>query len=80
MKSELDISKKSMRRGELFGLKWKDIDFENGYLSIVRTSQYIGNKTLITKEPKTKSSHRKMKLSNDIIKMLNSFVNGFWFE
>ena len=62
MKSELDISKKSMRRGELFGLKWKDIDFENGYLSIVRTSQYIGNKTLITKEPKTKSSHRKMKL------------------
>ncbi|MED9969321.1 MAG: tyrosine-type recombinase/integrase [Ruminococcus sp.] len=62
-----------MRRGELFGLEWKDIDFENGYLSVVRTSQYIGNKTLITKEPKTKSSHRKMKLSNDIIKMLKSY-------
>lgn len=62
-----------MRRGELFGIEWKDIDFENGYLNIVRTSQYIGNKTLITKEPKTKSSRRTMKISNDIIKMLKVY-------
>lgn len=62
-----------MRRGELFGLEWKDIDLENGYLNIVRTSQYIGNKTLITKEPKTKSSRRTMKLSDDIIKMLKVY-------
>lgn len=62
-----------MRRGELFGLEWKDIDFENGYMQIERTSQYIGNKTLITKEPKTKSSRRAMVISDDIVKMLRNY-------
>ena len=44
-----------MRRGELCGLEWKDIDFENQTVTICRTSQYIGNKEFITKEPKTRS-------------------------
>ena len=49
-----------IRRGELCGLEWKDIDFENRVMYIVRSSQYIGNATIITKEPKTKSSIRKI--------------------
>lgn len=30
-----------LRRSELLGLEWKDIDFQAGLLSIRRTSQYV---------------------------------------
>ena len=59
-----------IRRGELCGLEWKDIDFNNRTIKIVRTSQYIGNKTLITKEPKTKSGTRELVLSHTACKLL----------
>ncbi len=52
-----------IRRGELCGLQWKDIDFENQVMHVVRSAQYIGNKTMITKEPKTKSGIRHFSLS-----------------
>lgn len=52
-----------IRRGELCGLEWKDIDFENQVMHVVRSAQYIGDKTMITKEPKTKSGIRHFSLS-----------------
>ena len=62
-----------MRRGELFGLEWKDIDFENKYLKIERTSQYIGNGKLITKLPKTRSGCRGMQISQSLIAELRKY-------
>ena len=62
-----------MRRGELCGLEWKDIDFETGLLRIVRSSQYIGNRKIITKEPKTKAGRREMILSKSAIDMLREY-------
>jgi integrase len=62
-----------IRRGELCGLEWKDIDFENRTMHIVRSSQYIGNATIITKEPKTKSSIRKISLSNTACILLRQY-------
>ena len=52
-----------MRRGELCGLEWKDIDFTNKLVSIRRESQYIPKKGIITKSTKNGSSVRTIKLS-----------------
>ena len=40
------------------GLEWKDIDFSNNIISVVRTSQYLAGQGIITKEPKTETSKR----------------------
>jgi len=62
-----------IRRGELCGLEWKDIDFESKTMRIVRSSQYIGNATIITKEPKTQSGMRKFVMSDTICKILKDY-------
>ena len=43
-----------MRLGELCGLEWKDVDFDNEIITVRRSSQYISGKGIITKEPKNK--------------------------
>ena len=62
-----------MRRGELLGLEWSDIDFENCTVSISRTSQYLPGKGIFTKEPKTATSTRVIKLSDDAIDLLRKY-------
>ena len=62
-----------MRRGELMGLEWKDIDFDTGVLSICRTSQYTKERGTFTDDVKNKSSHRSMKLPENIIDRLKQY-------
>lgn len=62
-----------IRRGELCGLEWKDIDFENQVMRVSRSSQYVGDKNIITKEPKTKSGIRKFTLSITACEMLKQY-------
>ena len=63
-----------LRRGEVLGLEWKDIDFETGICSIQRTSQYRGlGVGIYTSTPKTKSSHRCLKLPNELLTILKRF-------
>ena len=50
-----------MRRGELLGLKWTDIDFENQTIAIQRSLQYLPDMGVFTSDTKTKSSHRVIK-------------------
>jgi integrase len=59
-----------MRRGELCGLEWKDIDVDKRTLAIRRASQYIPELGVFTKEPKTKSSRRVLPLSGPAAQVL----------
>ena len=52
-----------MRRGEVLGLKWSDIDFNNSTLNICRTLQYLPDRGIFEDMTKNKSSERVIKLS-----------------
>lgn len=62
-----------VRRGELCGLEWKDIDFKNNMITICRTSQYLPEKGIFTKGTKTDSSVRTIRLPEQAFEMLKEF-------
>jgi len=47
-----------LRRGELMGLRWEDIDTENHAITVYQTSQYVRGLGTIIKDPKNKTSER----------------------
>lgn len=51
-----------LRRGELLGLNWTDIDFDNCIMLVRRNSQYTKRKGLYCKTPKTPTGRRTLKL------------------
>jgi integrase len=58
-----------LRRGEIFGLKWEDIDFNNSTITIKRTLARITGE-IFFKDPKTQKSRRTLVLPQDLIDML----------
>ena len=62
-----------LRRGELLGLEWKDIDWENDLIKVVRTSEYTKEKGIYTDTPKTESSKRFIKLPPELMQKLKDF-------
>lgn len=61
------------RRGELLGFEWKDIDFDNGIITVNRTSLFSKDKGTYTSTPKTKTSQRSLKLPDMVIQQLKQF-------
>ena len=58
------------RRGEMLGLEWKDVDFENNIISVRRTSNYTSAKGTYTDTTKTKRSQRTLKLPQSVMDIL----------
>jgi integrase len=58
-----------MRKGEILGLTWDDIDFEDRSISVNKTLYRVKNENFL-QEPKTASSIRKIYMDDDIIRLL----------
>ncbi len=56
-----------MRRGEILGLRWKDIDFDRGILTINQTLNWTRSGIIIQPSPKTVTSNRQVKLDEYLI-------------
>ena len=61
-----------LRRGELLGLEWQDIDFDNRIITIARESQYNSEDGVYTDTPKTTSSRRTLKLHPIVFEVLRA--------
>ena len=67
-----------VRLGELMGLEWHDVDFKTGIISINRSSQYLADKGVFTKTPKTESSIREVAIPDFVISLLEEYK--LWYE
>lgn len=59
-----------LRTGEVMGIKWEDIDFNNNTIDINKERVYISNLGVITDTPKTDSSIRTVSVPQFIMDML----------
>ena len=60
----------AMRKGEILGLHWSDIDFDKGVLRIRRTLSYIAGQGFIEGNPKTAKSKREIVLPQFVVELL----------
>ena len=61
------------RRGEMLGLEWKDVGFENNIISIRRTSNYTAMQGVYTDTTKTRRPQRSLKFPQEIMDMLKEY-------
>lgn len=61
------------RLGEVLGLEWKDIHFDERYIEIRQASQYLPGKGIITKKPKSENSIRKVSANKYLLVILAQY-------
>ena len=65
-----------LRRGELLGLRWQDVDFTNNIIRVNRSLQYIKKEGKSLKDPKTKGSKREVYMPADVMDELKAYKNN----
>ena len=67
-----------VRLGELMGLEWNDINFKDGIVCVNRSSQYLAEKGVFTKTPKTESSIREVGIPDFVVSLLEEYKA--WYD
>ena len=67
-----------IRKGEMSGLRWSDINFENKTIHIQRNRLYLMEKKTYEKEPKTKTSTRYIPIPDNLVNDLKEYYE--WFK
>ena len=62
-----------IRRGEMCGLSWEDIDFEHNVIRIKRNVLYTQETGVYEDTPKTATSVRAIKISSHVIGLINDY-------
>ncbi|MCO5384421.1 MAG: site-specific integrase [Desulfitobacterium hafniense] len=61
------------RMGEIMGLEWQDIGFDNKTIEIRQASQYLSNKGTFTKTTKNETSKRKISVNESLLKLIKKY-------
>lgn len=64
----LTLAYTGVRKGEVMGLQWRNIDFANKTITVERTRDFNG-----ARAPKTKNSYRTIPVSDLVIRQLQSY-------
>jgi integrase len=64
-----------LRRGEVLGLRWRDIDFAKGTLQVTQAVELVGGKIGV-KPPKTERSARTIKLPPSLAPELSAIAKN----
>ena len=62
-----------LRRAELLGLRWQDIDFGTGVVHVFQTSNYVSGKGVYIGTPKSEDSDRYLKVSRTALLILREY-------
>lgn len=63
----------AMRKGEIVGLNWSDVDWEQRAVTVRRSAAYAKGKGQYLSEPKTKSSNRTIRLDSATMEALKAW-------
>ncbi len=61
-----------IRKGELAGLDWKQVDLSDGTISICQSAVYVAGQGVIIKQPKTRAGVRKIVVPKYVVNLLKS--------